>query len=191
MPRPLKSYIHAKTPRYAPLGSTPPTDHSTSTSPISSPTATSPTKTSPISDNIPMPSGTTPLANTTNSNTTPSHFPSSTPKPPHPNHPRFPEPPQPTGKSPTSMPAIQAQPATLPTFYAKVGFYPAHSTLPTTLAFLPRASASPTTNPTTKASSLASSTTLGNSTRTPTQSSSHSSPGVRPPNTLPVAKNKP
>ena len=79
----------------------------------------------------------------------------------------------------------------LPTFYAKVGFYPAHSTLPTTLAFLHRASASPAIHPTTKASSLALSTTLGNSTKTPTQSSLHSSPGAQPPNTLPVAKNKP
>ena len=125
---------------FTPTNSTPPTDHSTSTSPISLPTATSPTRRSPISDNTPTPSGTKPPTNTTNSNTTPSHFPTSTPKPPHPNHPRFPEPPQPTGKSPTSTPAIQAQSATLPTFYTKVGFYPAHSTLPTTLAFLPRAS---------------------------------------------------
>ena len=157
-----------------PPNSTIPTAHNTSTLPISSQTATSPTRRSPISDNILTPSGTTQLTNTTNSSTTPFHFLSSTPKPLHQNHLRFPAPHQPTGKSPTSTQATQAPSATFPTFYAKADFYPAHSTLPTTLDFLPRAFASPTTNPMTTTNLPASSTTPGNSTRTPIPLSSHS-----------------
>ena len=144
-----------------------PTDHNTSTLPISSQTATSPTRRSPISDNIPTLSGMTQLTNTTNSSTMPFHFPSSTPKPLHQSHLRFPAPHQPTGKSPTSTQATQAPSVTFPTFYAKAVFYPAHSTLPTTLDFLPRAFASPTTNSMTTTSLLASSTIPGNSTRIP------------------------
>ena len=176
---------------FTPTNSTPPTDHSTNTSPISFPTATSLTRTSPTFDNTPMRSGMKPLANMTNSSTTPSHSLTSTPKPPHQSHQRFPVPLPPTGRSRTSTPAIQAQSTTLPTFYAKVVSYPAHSTLPITLAFSLRVSASPTIQPTTKASSLALFTTLGSSTKTPTHSSLRSSPGAPPPNTLPVAKNRP
>ena len=138
-----------------------------------------------------MSSGMKPRTSGIISNTTPFHYLTSTPKPPLLNHHPFPVPLPPTEKLPTSTQATQALSATSPTSYAKAASYPAHSTLPTTLAFLLRAFASPTINPTTKASLLASSTTPGNSTKTPTHSSSRSSPGAPPPNTLPAAKNKP
>ena len=71
-------------------------------------------------------------SNTISSNTAPSHYLSSTPKPPTPHHHPFPVQLPLTGKSPTSTPATQA---TSQTFYDKAAFYPAHSTLPTILAF--------------------------------------------------------
>ena len=171
--------------------STLPTDLNTNTWPISSVTATSHTKTSPISDNTPMSSGMKPPSNTISSNTMPFHYPSLAPKHPHHHHHPFLVPPPLTGKSPTSTPATQALSATSPTSYDKAASYPAHSTLPTIPDFLLKAFALPTTNNTTKANLLALSTIPGNSTRTPTPSSSRSWHGAPPRSTLLAAKSRP
>ena len=82
-----------------------------------------------------MSSGMKPRTSGIISNTTPSHYLTSTPRPPPLNHHPFPVPLPPTEKLPTSTQATQALSATSPTFYAKAASYPAHSTLPTTLAF--------------------------------------------------------
>ena len=129
-----------------PTNSTPLTAPNTNTLPISFSTARLLTKTSPTFANTLMSNGMKPPTSGISSNTTPSHYLTSTPKPPLLNHHPFPVPLPPTEKLPTSTQATQALSATSPTFYAKAAFYPVHSTLPTTLAFLLRAFASPTIN---------------------------------------------
>ena len=158
--------------------------------PTFSSTATSHTKTSLISGNTPMSSGMKPPSNTISSNTTQSHYLTLTPKPPEHHHHPFPAPPPLTGKLPTSTPDTPALSATSLTFYDKAVSYPAHATFQTIPDSLLKASALPTTNNTTTANLPALSTIPGNSTKTPTPSSSHSWHGAPPRNTPLAAKSR-